>query len=148
MSEVVYRINRPEVIHEQFEDEYVVVNLKTGSYYSLSGSAPVVWDAIGNGATEPEILQTVSSSYTLALSSIQSQVQEVLKSMQDEELVVGESIPADSRPPRQPLAPAPEGAQFFLPVVEKYTDMQELLLLDPIQQVDETGWPARLPDAQ
>ncbi len=31
------------------------------------------------------------------------------------------------------------------PALETYTDMQELLLLDPIHDVDETGWPAARP---
>jgi len=26
-------------------------------------------------------------------------------------------------------------------VVEKYTDMQDLVLLDPVHEVDERGWP-------
>jgi hypothetical protein len=29
------------------------------------------------------------------------------------------------------------------PVLERYTDMQELLFLDPIHDVDESGWPHR-----
>jgi hypothetical protein len=32
---------------------------------------------------------------------------------------------------------------FTPPVLSRYTDMQDLLLLDPIHDVDETGWPAR-----
>jgi hypothetical protein len=34
---------------------------------------------------------------------------------------------------------------FVAPVLDKYTDMQELLLLDPIHEVDASGWP-KLPD--
>jgi hypothetical protein len=30
---------------------------------------------------------------------------------------------------------------FKPPLVNKYTDMQDLLLLDPIHEVDEKGWP-------
>ena len=30
---------------------------------------------------------------------------------------------------------------FQKPTFEKYTDMQQLLLLDPIHDVDDTGWP-------
>ena len=33
------------------------------------------------------------------------------------------------------------------PVLEKYTDMQELLLLDPIHDVEEAGWPKAKPGA-
>ena len=34
-----------------------------------------------------------------------------------------------------------EKTQFEFPIIEKFTDMQELLLLDPIHEVDEKGWP-------
>ena len=30
---------------------------------------------------------------------------------------------------------------FEAPILNKYNDMQELLLLDPIHDVDEAGWP-------
>jgi len=34
---------------------------------------------------------------------------------------------------------------FNVPVLNKYTDMQDLLLLDPIHEVDATGWPSTKP---
>jgi hypothetical protein len=30
----------------------------------------------------------------------------------------------------------------FAPRLEKYTDMQDLVLIDPVHQVDAAGWPA------
>ena len=30
---------------------------------------------------------------------------------------------------------------FVPPTLEKYTDMQDLVLLDPVHEVDERGWP-------
>jgi len=30
---------------------------------------------------------------------------------------------------------------FEKPKLQKFTDMQDLLLLDPIHEVDEAGWP-------
>jgi len=34
---------------------------------------------------------------------------------------------------------------FNAPVLNKYTDMQDLLILDPIHEVDATGWPSTKP---
>jgi len=37
---------------------------------------------------------------------------------------------------------------FSAPVLNAYTDMEELLLLDPIHDVDQAGWPMpKAPDA-
>jgi hypothetical protein len=38
---------------------------------------------------------------------------------------------------------------FTQPVLEVYTDMQDLLLLDPIHEVDEeAGWPSPKPPGE
>ncbi len=37
---------------------------------------------------------------------------------------------------------------FTNPVLEKFTDMADLLLLDPIHEVDESGWPNKPPDSE
>jgi hypothetical protein len=37
---------------------------------------------------------------------------------------------------------------FQPPTLESYNDMQDLLLLDPIHDVDDMGWPQKAPDAQ
>ncbi len=42
----------------------------------------------------------------------------------------------------QPLAdPEPATRDYEEPKLGKHTDMQELLLLDPVHEVGETGWP-------
>jgi hypothetical protein len=36
------------------------------------------------------------------------------------------------------------GWEYDIPKLQKYTDVQSLLLLDPIHEVSEVGWPAQL----
>jgi len=58
----------------------------------------------------------------------------------EQELVVV----ADPAAPSSPLPPpTPTGEAFRPPTVAVYSDMEDLLLLDPIHDVDETGWPVR-----
>jgi hypothetical protein len=44
-----------------------------------------------------------------------------------------------------PGSPAPGPGHVTL-VLHRYTDMQDLIVLDPIHDVDETGWPNRRPE--
>jgi hypothetical protein len=37
------------------------------------------------------------------------------------------------------------GCEFVTPCLQKYTDMEELLLIDPIHEIDEVGWPSARP---
>jgi hypothetical protein len=45
------------VIHDAFDEEIVVVNLSTGSYYSLTTLAYKVWKAICDGASKDSLLE-------------------------------------------------------------------------------------------
>jgi hypothetical protein len=43
----------------------------------------------------------------------------------------------------QGAAPEARAVAFVPPSLAKFQDMQDLLLLDPIHETDEPGWPAR-----
>jgi len=46
------------------------------------------------------------------------------------------------------ITPPPAGRPPFVkPILQKYTDMADLLLLDPIHEVGEQGWPHPAPRA-
>ena len=51
-------------------------------------------------------------------------------------------------PPASPLRSTDNGGKnikkmrFEAPALQVYTDMEDLLLLDPIHEVDEMGWPS------
>lgn len=144
-----YKVNRPDVVCEVFEDEVVVVNLSSGTYYSLAGTAAEIWNSIEKGFGQDAIVNSLADSHRRAVGEVQSDFQPFLAQLIEQKLVVpvlsdadlaginNSSIPADSsRMSDAPYAP---------PALETYTDMQELLLLDPIHDVDETGWPAARP---
>ena len=57
---------------------------------------------------------------------------------------LGESVPSTEATSRDGLPPL--GAAWTAPVLEVFTDMEDLLLLDPIHDVSEAvGWPMQKP---
>jgi hypothetical protein len=136
------RINTPNVVGEEFEGEVVVVNLESGCYFSLMGSAKDIWKILVQGSASTESIIT-SLSDTLDCSGIDTAAVVVpfLNELKKLELVV----PTDSSVPTSSTAPEPQGdfirPRFEAPLVETFTDLQDILLLDPIHDVDEAGWP-------
>ena len=49
LSEVSYRVNSPQVILETFADEVVIVNLESGSYYSIDKVGAEIWALLAEG---------------------------------------------------------------------------------------------------
>lgn len=148
MSNPLYRINRPEVIDEYFEDEYVIVNLKTGAYYSLNLAGAAIWDAVTAGAGQDDVVKRLLLEFDADEQVIAAHVERLLADLVQEALIVPDSqspaAPSGSVPAAGPATRRP----FTPPLLEKFTDMQALLLLDPIHQVDDTGWPAARPNAR
>lgn len=139
-----YRVNRPDVIDELFEDEYVLVNLRNGTYYGLRDAGVILWGQIAAGASRSEIVTTLLQHYDGDPATIDAAVAELSSRLQAETLIVPQASPAVGAPPLTPTAPPPAGRiPFTPPVLEKFTDMQQVLLLDPIHEVDEAGWPRR-----
>ena len=125
------------VVHEQFGDETVIVNLDTGRYYNLQGSAEAIWVLAVGGILRQQILDKVTGAF----AGESSEIAKVTADFLDELLAEGllERFEGEACPGGKP--PSVAGGPFIKPHLQKYMDMEELLKLDPIHMVDEIGWP-------
>jgi hypothetical protein len=140
--ESTYRVNSPYVVHETIDGEVIIVNLDSGSYYSLDQAGADLWESLAQGASLGHAVELLEHRYTAQPGAIANAVQALVAELLAENLLrLGEPAPADGPAP----APNGEARPFVAPVLHKHTDMQDLLLLDPIHEVDEAGWPAVKP---
>lgn len=135
------RVNHPHVIHEIIDGEAILVNLENGSYYSSADVGAVIWDAIENEIPLTPLVEMIVQSYTGDAEEIRAQVRAHLDALLQERLVVPNETPPAAAPslPTLPNHKPP----FTAPKLQKYTEMEDLLLLDPIHDVDDSGWPQR-----
>lgn len=131
-----FRVNSPFVISETIQGETIIIHLNTGTYYSLQGSGAEVWESIAGAATAAEIAADVAARYPVAADEAEATVSALIADLAAEELIV----PSDATE-RGTAAPVPAGTEFVAPTLSKFTDMQDLVLLDPVHEVSETGWP-------
>src|SRR5436853_4787556 len=91
------RVNSPNVIYETIEGEVILIDLKTGTYYSLRDSGAAVWQAIEQGAGEDGIAAELRSRYDASEEEIRDAVRRLLDELEHEGLVraeEGEAAPA------------------------------------------------------
>lgn len=146
MSDKVLRINQRQVIHETFDDEIVIVNLETGSYYSLTQVGAAIWQWLAAGATAAQVHADIAANY----AGDTAEMKRAVSSFLDELIADGLVEQSDQTPPRDPGSVKADSSRlaFQAPVLNKYTDMEELLLLDPIHEVDDLGWPSAKSDSR
>ncbi len=140
MSMETYRARTQGVAFELFADDAVLVDFDRGRYYALNVSGRDVWEILGAGpASAAEIARRLAPDAADGLSSVAAFLDRLveigLAFRVEGAPVVGGAAGVSAK-----AAPSPRGA-FTPPKVDEYTDLEDLLLLDPIHDVAPDGWP-------
>jgi len=150
IQEKYIQVNSPDVIHEFFDDEVILINLEIGNYYSIANVAANIWERIGNGTMVGEIAIGISQAYQGDSKEIEQAVYQFVQDLQQEGLIslmdADESIDVIKTETKGNVGSELQKPDFEVPVLNRYTDMQALLVLDPIHEVNESGWPNPRPN--
>ncbi len=131
-----YRVRHEDVSAERIDGDVIAVNLVTGAYFSLSGSAADVWTVATSGAPSAVWLRALDTAYRCDIS--RHEIDAVITSCLEHGLI--ESVDPD--PTAVPTLPADlDRSTWLTPVLEVFTDLQDLILVDPIHDADDLGWP-------
>jgi hypothetical protein len=132
----------PDVISEILEDEVIMIDLKRGIYYRVKGSGAAIWRGVAAGASIGQVCATLGAE-----SGHDAEIVAAITSFVDELLTDGLLVEVPDGSPvvaGEPLPVVAAGAPFEPPVLERFDDMTNVLLADPIHDVDpEQGWPIK-----
>jgi hypothetical protein len=143
--ETYFQANAPQVVHETIDGETILLNLESGIYYSLNDTGGVLWALMESGRSQGQIIGQVADHYETDQVLLESMVDAFFDELKSEGLVVPSRNPRQTNGDHHVIPALGELAKpnrpFEKPLLSKYTDMQDLLLLDPIHDVDDSGWP-------
>jgi hypothetical protein len=125
---ITYTIQENHISHNRFDDEVIIVNLATGSYFSLHGAATEIWTLLQKGPASAESLATAFGGDQNAANEIDVFLQQ---------LRAQDLIAAGHAPAYVGIASSP----YATPLLEVFDELRELLLADIIHDTDEAGWP-------
>jgi len=134
-----YRVDTENIMHETIDGEVVIVNLETGTYYAFDGAGEFIWDRLsGDGAELDQLVDAACASYLGSAEDISAGVTRFFNALQKEQMLVAADTVANTAPA---VADQAVRVEFQLPKLNIYTDMEALLLADPIHEVESDGWP-------
>jgi len=132
----VYAVASKDIVFESFDGEAVVLDLSTGNYFGFSDSGSRVWQALSSGIAAQSLVGQSAGGATIGLAEIEGFISQLLEFRL--------LAPLPDTPARaisgELLA---ELAQTSEPIkVEVHDDLADLILVDPIHEVEEPqGWP-------
>ncbi len=120
-------VNPTDVSAKVLDGEAVIINLSTGVYFSASGAGAVAWALLQAGHDRAGIAGGVAERFGVPADQVDADLGPFLADLQTHELVV------PGRPDGPPAEVDLEGAgsAYAAPLLEVYTDMSDLLALDP-----------------
>jgi len=143
-----FRPNDRDIIYENFGNEVVLINLKTGIYYSLTDTAMMIWEYIEKKNCMDDMILSFVEKDNLDRIGIEKEIKRFIFELEKEILIVPFNKTNDEKNKNAVIKSRDslENQPFSPPVLKKYTDQQELLLLDPIHDVSDLGWPEKNQD--
>ena len=143
---VSYRLNSPDVVYEIIEGDLIVLNLRKGDYFSFNTTGSFIFTHIIMGNT---------------ISLLEERLADKFKNLRKEELLLDINnfveklcrvellLSTDASSLKSTIEEAhtqshsllEDISEYLPPSFEQHTNLQDLLLLDPIHEVSEDGWP-------
>jgi hypothetical protein len=129
----MYYLN-PRLAAEIFDGEYIIANLDTGLYFSVQGLAVSMINFLPFD-TKDQVIDLLANTFPENAETIQKELTSILNELIENEIVLKDDLKTlvESKSNTLPI-------KYTASRFNKYADMQDLLLLDPIHDVDEDGW--------
>ena len=147
-SQKLYKIDRANVVFEVFDTEIVIINLENGNYYSYDGIGVDIWGLLKDQISINKVKKWIINKYNQEdPSEIKEMISRSIAELENENLLIisernnnidnqinikdiGVDINLDKK-------------NFKNPVLQRYTDMQDFLLVDPIHEIEYEKWPKK-----
>jgi hypothetical protein len=132
-----FAASAPDVVHELVDGELVIVNLRNGKYFSLDGAGADFWQLLITAAPLASVSESLAQAYAIRGEEIEAHLLPLVDQLLGEELIVpAEASHIEAAAAENP--PSLAGGTFVPPELKIYTDMEELLLVDPVLGSDDS----------
>jgi hypothetical protein len=126
-----YRPNEPAVVFDQAGGEYVLINLLTGHYFRLDKESSELWAQLSPSFSSQTLLQDCDNA-----EDLRPELVEIIEKLENLGLITRTDSPQKIEEKKT--------WTFKGFKIEIFTDLEDILGLDPIHEVDsEQGWPIK-----
>lgn len=135
-----YEIATPDCVADDFDGEIVAINMKNGVYYCVRELGAALWRDLIAGNS----LATIVTESSKLDPALEEPIHDLMGKLIGEGLLRERSEIPDAQTGLSFMAAWQAGERSL--DIENYEDMQDLVMADPIHDVDaEQGWPVRKP---
>lgn len=140
-SSFVFIVANGDIVFEEFDGEYVILDLMSGHYHSVDGSAALIWKLLMDGVCPKAILDAFDDHQNMTPHQIETFIANLVDKglIKASDTLDEKGLSSDGKASLLALTAAPK--------TDLFDDLADLILADPIHDVEENaGWPVRKPE--
>lgn len=129
-------IAHDDVSAERLEGDVIAVNLATGAYFSMTGTAADIWTAATSGCHSDDWLATLDAAY--GMECPRDEIESFLR------LCLRHGLLSEAPSSRRDEVILPDDLvrdAWLSPELGIFEDLRDLLIADPIHEASVYGWP-------
>jgi Coenzyme PQQ synthesis protein D (PqqD) len=138
-----WEVATPRMVAEVIDDEVIIVDLKDGTYHSITGPGTVIWQALAAGQLHDEVVNTLQQYFDIAADGAAAEVDSVVSKLVEHALLRPRQS-TECQTPNSRLPIPSQKAPFEQSEIAVYRDMEDVLRLDPVHDFGEYGWPKKV----
>jgi hypothetical protein len=135
-----YQLDKTNIAQEVFGNEAVLINIPIGKYYSVRGTTGIkILELLQEPTSLESIWANIQNEFQLDEATARTEIEAFINQLEIESIIDGAS---------ETVSVIGEESAIKLPYekveLEIFDDMQELIMLDPIHDVESfKGWPQK-----
>ncbi len=135
-----FQLQSSAIVSEIIDGEAIILDLRSGVYFSAQDAAAVIWDGLIAGFSTTEIEAHLCEYFIAEPAQLQAGITALVAELIANGLI--ETATDHPAAPQWSMLPPASKLPFAPPVLNRYGDLQDLAKLDPIHDVaEEAGWP-------
>ena len=132
----MYKLNEEKMFYDMADGQAIVINFTTGMYYGTSSLGSAVLDSLLSGAAAEDVCKAVQALPGCP-DDMEAQLDTFIGQLLEKEIIV----PGDAACAACAIDASALTDGFVL-TVDEFAEVQDLILADPVHDVDvEQGWP-------
>ena len=132
----MYKLNESKMFADVTNNVAIIINSETGIYYAINNCGSVVFQAILDGCSKQSIVETLKKIVNCP-TDIEQKLNAFINELLQKEIII-EGEQTSNTPTFDEEVIKKDNFEMKL---SEYADAQEMLLADPIHDVDEEeGW--------
>lgn len=136
----MYILNEEKMFYDDSEGQLIIINFATGVYYSFDKMSSAVMQDLVAG-TEPEMILKGLQDLNDCPDNIEDKLFEFINKLKDLEIIIAQEGNSEANQPVYEQEISADGYEF---AVDGFEEIADLLLMDPIHEVNEDmGWPVK-----